>query len=207
MADFSIPSATFDHPHETELIIRRSRFLTSTVHVESLAHGRSFVDRLRQKYADANHNCWACVGGVAGDAGQAAASDDGEPHGTAGKPMLQVLLHSGLGEVCVVVTRWFGGVKLGTGGLVRAYQDSVRENLATLPIKPKRILVKVQFSITYAERTITERLLASHEAEILNFAYGSDITCQVALAEEECAAFQQEMADLTNGRVKLQILA
>ncbi|MBQ7739348.1 MAG: YigZ family protein [Desulfovibrionaceae bacterium] len=206
MADFAIPNSTFDHPHETELVIRRSRFLTSTVHVESLAQGRSFVDLLRQKYNDANHNCWACVGGVAGDSGQAAASDDGEPHGTAGKPMLQVLIHSGIGEVCVVVTRWFGGVKLGTGGLVRAYQDSVRENLATLPTKPKRILLKLKFTINYPERTVTERLLAAHEAEILHLDYGSEITFKIALANEEYDNFNQEMANLTNGRVKIDLI-
>ena len=87
---------------------------------------RAFVEQIRTKHADATHNCWAFVTGAPGHSGQVGFSDDGEPHGTAGRPMLQVLLHCGVGEITMVVTRWFGGVKLGTGGLVRAYQDSVR---------------------------------------------------------------------------------
>ena len=137
MSRFPIPAADAAAPFQTEIIIRRSRFLTHCAHTPGMEAARAFVEQIRTKHADATHNCWAFVAGAPGHSGQVGFSDDGEPHGTAGRPMLQVLLHCGVGEITMVVTRWFGGVKLGTGGLVRAYQDSVRENLATLPLAEK----------------------------------------------------------------------
>ncbi len=155
-----------DAPHRTELIIKRSRFITQSAHVDSLEDGRRFVERVRRAYSDANHNCWACVGAKAGDAGHAASSDDGEPSGTAGKPMLQILLHSGLGEICLVVTRYFGGIKLGTGGLVRAYQDCVRQNLESLPHTEKRVLTALSFEIDYNCLESVQRMLGEEGGEI-----------------------------------------
>ena len=130
MTRYPIPAAGPDRPHRTELLIRRSRFLAQCAHTPGPEAARAFVESIRRANADATHNCWAYAAGAPGQTARIGSSDDGEPHGTAGRPMLQVLLHCGIGEICVVVTRWFGGVKLGTGGLVRAYQDSVRENLA-----------------------------------------------------------------------------
>ncbi|MBQ7585027.1 MAG: YigZ family protein [Desulfovibrionaceae bacterium] len=206
MADFSIPAVSFEHPHTTELIIKRSRFLAQAVHAPSLNQGRAFVESLRLKYPEANHHCWACLGGVPGDTGQAAASDDGEPHGTAGKPMLQILLHSEIGEICVVVTRWFGGIKLGTGGLVRAYQDSVRQNLESLPLKAKRVLVQLGFIISYQEQSKVERLIKAMSGDILQLDYSSHVAMEVALDQEKQETFVQQLQDITNGRIQVKLI-
>ena len=113
-----------------ELEIKRSRFLTSVVPVMDREEAKAAIHEARIRWPDANHHCWAMVAGRPDDVFQQDQSDDGEPRGTAGKPMLNVLLHSGLGNTLVIVTRFFGGVKLGAGGLVRAYSQSVSEALS-----------------------------------------------------------------------------
>ena len=113
MTRYPIPAAGPDRPHRTELLIRRSRFLAQCAHTPGPEAARAFVESIRRANADATHNCWAYAAGAPGQTARIGSSDDGEPHGTAGRPMLQVLLHCGIGEICVVVTRWFGGVKLG----------------------------------------------------------------------------------------------
>ncbi|WP_443825924.1 YigZ family protein, partial [Desulfovibrio sp.] len=166
MSRFPIPAADAAAPFQTEIIIRRSRFLTHCAHTPGMEAARAFVEQIRTKHADATHNCWAFVAGAPGHSGQVGFSDDGEPHGTAGRPMLQVLLHCGVGEITMVVTRWFGGVKLGTGGLVRAYQDSVRENLATLPLAEKVPTVELDVQLDYAHLDRLHRLLPTFEARV-----------------------------------------
>lgn len=118
-ARFSIPAVGPDNPHRTEAVIRRSRFLAQGCHCVSRADAIKFVDAIRAVNPDATHNCWAYQAGAPGDTAAIGSSDDGEPRGTAGRPMLNALLHSGIGQICVVVSRWFGGVKLGVGGLAR----------------------------------------------------------------------------------------
>ena len=119
--------------HRTEQIIKKSRFITSVAHTKTPEEAKQFIEKIRQEFADATHNCWAFNASAAGSTTQIGASDDGEPHGTAGKPMLTVLVHCEIGELTAVVTRYFGGTLLGTGGLVKAYQSSVRQALETLP--------------------------------------------------------------------------
>ena len=119
--------------HRVAEKISRSRFITTIAPADSIDAATAFVDGVRRELADATHYCWAYVVGPPGDTGRVGMSDDGEPHGTAGRPMLTVLLHSGVGDVAVVVTRYYGGTKLGTGGLVRAYSGGVQKALATMP--------------------------------------------------------------------------
>jgi len=115
-----------------ELEIKRSRFLTSITYVIDKAGAKSFIETLRKEFPDANHHCWATIAGSPDDVYQHDQSDDGEPKGTAGKPMLNVLQHSGLGNIVMVVTRYFGGIKLGAGGLVRAYTQCASKALQEL---------------------------------------------------------------------------
>jgi len=103
-----------------ELEIKRSRFITTVEKVSEKQHALRFITEQQKEMPDANHHCWAMIAGQPDDIYQHDQSDDGEPKGTAGKPMLNVLSHSGFGNIVVVVTRYFGGIKLGTGGLVRA---------------------------------------------------------------------------------------
>ncbi len=199
VARYPIPTAGPNQPHCTELLIRRSRFLAQCAHTPGPEAARAFVESIRRANADATHNCWAYVAGAPGHTARIGSSDDGEPHGTAGRPMLQVLLHCGIGEICVVVTRWFGGVKLGTGGLVRAYQDSVRENLAGLTLAEQVPLSRLECTMSYAHLDALRRLLPAFEARVEGEDYQAEVRLCISLPEEQAAAFCRAVAGASNG--------
>lgn len=190
---YPVPQATWDSPYVTELVVRKSRFLTQVCHCSTNAACRDFITSIRGKYPDASHNCWAYVSGSPGAAGTTGYSDDGEPHGTAGKPMLTVLQNSGIGEICAVVTRWFGGIKLGTGGLARAYQTSVKENLATLPLKELIHTQSVMVTLPYAMITTFQKIASNHEAEILSENYAEKATFCLNVPEDRIDEFKTEI--------------
>ena len=119
--------------HRVETEVRRSRFVATLAPVATVDEAHAFVRAMNDEFADATHNCWAFVVGPPGSTARIGMSDAGEPRGTAGRPMLTALLHGGVGDVAAVVTRWYGGTKLGTGGLARAYAGAVVEALAALP--------------------------------------------------------------------------
>lgn len=121
-----LPSGGFFREEET---VKRSRFIVTVGRAASPEAAHAFIEKIREEHSQATHNCWAFNAGEPGSTAQVGASDDGEPKGTAGRPMLTAVLHSGIGEVVVVVTRYFGGILLGTGGLVRAYQGSAQLGL------------------------------------------------------------------------------
>ena len=142
---YKIPANQYRH----EEIIKRSRFITTLAHASSANEANTFVASIKKEFPDASHNCWAYVAGAPGDTARIGMSDDGEPHGTAGKPMLNVLLHSDIGEIVAVVTRYFGGTKLGSGGLVKAYSGSVKNSLEGLLLIEKRQLVSLILNFEY----------------------------------------------------------
>lgn len=202
MSRYPVPIASPEAPHQAEIIIRRSRFLAHCARTTGHAEARAFVDAIRTLHADATHNCWAYVAGPPGDTAEIGFSDDGEPHGTAGRPMLQVLLHCGIGEICVVATRWFGGVKLGTGGLVRAYQDSVRAVLADLPQEERvpRCLARVQVDFAHLDRL--HRLLPEMEARLRDEDYAARATLTISLPSARREEFVALLASRTDGRAR-----
>lgn len=201
-ARYPIPLAEL---HRTELVLRRSQFITSTAHAPNTERARAFIERIRQEFPDATHNCWAFAANAPGQTAQAGFSDDGEPHGTAGRPMLTVLLHSGIGEIVSVVTRYFGGVKLGTGGLVRAYQSAVRENLDSLPQQQRIIAAQLTLTLDYAHVDKVRRLLPAFEAHIHNENYQAQVSLHLALPVEHVPLFQQHLADCSNGTAQVQV--
>ncbi len=205
MNRYPIPAASAEQPWRTELVIRRSRFITHCAHTPGPDAARAFIESIRREHASATHNCWAFVGGAPGHSGQVGFSDDGEPHGTAGRPMLQVLLHCGIGEICMVVTRYFGGVKLGTGGLVRAYQDSVRENLQNLPQAERVPSLVLTVSLAYAHVDKVRRLLPEFEAVVLAEDYGAEASLRLRLPEALQASFVDAVAARTDGRAVFRI--
>ena len=146
-----------------EEVILRSRFITSAAPAATSEAACAFIAEIRAEFADASHNCYAFVAGPPGSTGQIGMSDDGEPSGTAGRPMMAVLLGSGVGDVAVVVTRYFGGIKLGTGGLVRADSAGVKAVLAALPVTEKIVYVELIASGPYNWVTPVARLLLEHE--------------------------------------------
>ena len=199
MSRYPIPHLPPEGMHRTESVIRRSRFLASTAHTPSVESARLFVERVKKEFPDATHNCWAFVAGPPGTTAQVGFSDDGEPHGTAGRPMLTALLHGGVGELTAVVTRYFGGVKLGTGGLVRAYQGAVQENLECLPRRERIVPQRLHVIVDYPHVDRLRRLLPAFEATVEEEVFTADAAFTVLLPEEQTEAFVLALAEQTDG--------
>ncbi len=197
---YPIPGQT----HRVEEEIRRSRFITTVAHTPSLEEARAFVAQMKEEFADASHNCWAYVVGPPGNTAQVGMSDDGEPHGTAGRPMLTVLLHSGIGDITAVVTRYFGGTLLGKGGLVKAYSGGVQYALESLPLAERVEKVTLTVVIDYASLTLFQRMLPDFEADILAETFAADITYRLALPAAGLDAFSEAVIGLTNGQALIE---
>jgi len=188
------------HRHREELLIERSRFLCTIQRAATVADAQAFVKSMQHEFADATHNCWAYVAGAPASTSQIGLSDDGEPHGTAGRPMLTVLLHSGLGEIAAVVTRWYGGVKLGTGGLARAYGGAVQHALTTLPTVMRVDTIALQLVVDYGVITPVQQLLASLEAKLIAEHYTQTVMYDIELPRDLEGALRAHLADLTRGQ-------
>ena len=200
---YPIPRPVWPDCHETTLLVKRSRFLTHAARAGSPAEAKAFIEAVSQKHADATHNCWAYVAGPPGSTARIGASDDGEPHGTAGRPMLQVLLHSGIGDVACVATRWFGGIKLGTGGLVRAYQDCVLQCLESLPCIEKVETVRLLVESDYAQLDRVKRLASQFAVSPPAEAYAEKVALSLEVARSDAGAFARALAEATDGRALL----
>lgn len=180
--------------------MKRSRFITTLDRANDADSARVVVDEMRATYADASHNCWAFLVGPPGSTGTIGMSDDGEPHGTAGRPMLNVLVHSELGDAVVVVTRYFGGTKLGKGGLVRAYSSGVQHALAVVDVAEKVDLTTIRVRIDYSFVEQIKRILPDHEAELSGEDYGSDATFLLSLPTERVEGLSGTLQNLTSGK-------
>jgi uncharacterized YigZ family protein len=179
--------------------VKRSRFITTIGPAPTLEAARAFVAVVSAQFVDASHNCWAYVVGAPGSTSQVGMSDDGEPHGTAGRPMLNVLLHCGVGDIAAVVTRYFGGTLLGTGGLVKAYSGGVQLALQQLPVLEKVAYAELLVVVDYSAVTPMQRLLPQFEAEILRQEFAADATFYVKLPAEYAETFTTHLVELTNG--------
>lgn len=179
--------------------IKRSRFITTVGPAPSLEAARASIAQVSAEFADASHNCWAYVVGPPGSTSQIGMSDAGEPHGTAGRPMLNVLLHSGVGDIVAVVTRYFGGTLLGTGGLVKAYSGGVQLGLQALPVVEKVAMAEVVVVIDYGAVTPFQRLLPDFEAEVVRQEFAADATFVIRLPEEKVDALSAQVVELTSG--------
>jgi uncharacterized YigZ family protein len=190
--------------HRAEAVIERSRFIASLGHAQDAAAARAFIDEVRAEHAGATHNCWAYVAGPPGSTAAIGMSDAGEPHGTAGRPMLDVLLHSGVGEVVAVVTRYYGGVKLGRGGLARAYGGCVQEALATLPRAQQIERVQLVVTVAYGDVDVLRRLLDDAGADVLDERYEHIVAYRVQVPLPRAEEFRRLLQDRTAGRARLQ---
>jgi len=189
----------------TEIQVVNSRFIATAAPVFSVAEAKEFVARIRREFADATHNVPAYVVGH-GATVIAHCHDDGEPSGTAGRPALAVLQGSGLGDVAVVVTRYFGGTKLGTGGLVRAYGDAVRAILAELPRAEKVPTHTVLVAMPYSHYERVRHVVQAHGGQILDEEFAADVTIEARLAVERYAAFQAALQELSQGGLESEII-
>lgn len=185
-----------------ELDIKRSRFITTVDYVEDRSASKHLIASVRQRYPDANHHCWAMLAGAPDDLFGQDQSDDGEPKGTAGKPMLNVLQHSGLGHVVVVVTRYFGGIKLGAGGLVRAYSQSVSEALAQLETTQKYIQFKWSLRVPYTLFDTLEHKLAATSIEMGDKRFEDVVHVELLVPSSEDAALENVLKELGHGKIE-----
>lgn len=185
--------------HRVEEVIRGSRFITTVGRTPNEAAARAFVAEIGQEFADATHNCWAYVAGPPGSTARVGMSDDGEPHGTAGRPMLETLLHARVGEVGAVVTRYFGGTKLGRGGLGRAYAGGVKRALASLPTQERVVRVPVLIKVGYETLDPLFRFLDSVKGQREEETYGAAASLRVAVPPAALAELERVVADLTSG--------
>jgi uncharacterized YigZ family protein len=189
----------------TEIRVVNSRFIASLAPAGSVDEARAFINRIKAEFADATHNVPVFLIGH-GDSVTAHCSDDGEPSGTAGRPALAVLQGSGLGDVVIVITRYFGGTKLGTGGLVRAYSDAVRSALEKVE-RSARVMtdtVMVAFPYTYLEHI--RRIASSCNGEILQEEFMADVTVTARFRVEDTPEFQAQVMELTSGAVSVEVI-
>lgn len=187
---------------EGEIVEKKSRFIATTLPVHSEEEALAFIEATKKKYWDARHNCFAYVIGERNEL--ARCSDDGEPQGTAGKPMLDVLLGEEIHNVAVVVTRYFGGVLLGTGGLVRAYSGATKEGLASSVIITKMYGVKLQVQTDYTGLGKIQYILGQRGIKILDSQYTDKVELTVLLRKEDTASVEAEITEGTNGQAKLE---
>ncbi len=185
--------------HRVEQVIDRSRFICTVERVRASAEAQAFIREMNVEFPDASHNCWAYIAGIPGSTDRIGLSDDGEPHGTAGRPMFTVLSHSGIGEIAAVVTRFFGGIKLGTGGLVRAYSGAVQQALTSLPTIERVDTVIVTFSVGYNFVGALQQILSTTDAEILEQHFGVDVALRVSIPRERVGALTDAVQNLVRG--------
>lgn len=185
-----------------ELEIKRSRFITCIACVDDKAAAKVFIQWVRDAWPDANHHCWAMVAGAPDDVYQQDQSDDGEPKGTAGKPMLNVLQHSNLGNTAVVVTRYFGGIKLGAGGLVRAYTQSVSTALNQVVTVEKHIQRTWSLKVPYALFDSLEHKLRDTNVHIGQKQFEQLVHVELLVPESESASLATLLENVGHGAIE-----
>jgi uncharacterized YigZ family protein len=188
-----------------EIIVSNSRFIATAAPVFSVEQAREFIHEMKHEFSDATHNVPVFLIGN-GASVTAHSSDDGEPSGTAGRPALAVLQGSGLGDIAVVVTRYFGGTKLGTGGLVRAYTDSVKAVLEILPRAEKVATHTVMLAVPYPIFEQTRLLIQKYNGKTLDEEFSADVTLSVQFVAENLDPFNGELNELTRGQIQAEIV-
>ena len=189
-------SFSLTSPAHHELVIKKSRFIACIEPVAGREEAQARVAALKAEHPDAAHVCWALLAG-----GQSAAHDDGEPSGTAGRPMLEVLRHQQLEGVMASVVRYFGGVKLGAGGLVRAYTDAVAQALLKVekvPLIPQTTLV---CTVPYALEGMVRREVDLAKAQLLKVEHSSGVCLTFSLPQSEAESMVVRLNDLGHGQL------
>lgn len=173
-----VPKGVYQH----EYVVKKSRFIARVVPVQSREEVKLAVKQSREDYPDAGHHCWAYLLGKPEDASNAGMNDDGEPAGTAGRPILNILQHGHLGDILVIVIRYFGGIKLGAGGLVRAYGTATQLALQDAPSKLYQRLTEVTAHADFAKEQALRYWLGQAEGQVLSVDYSDRVTMTLGLA-------------------------
>ena len=185
-----------------EIIEKKSRFIATVRPVKTEEEALAFLEEMKKKYWDARHNCFVYSVGLNRE--YTRCSDDGEPSGTAGRPMLDVILGEDIYNVAVVVTRYFGGVLLGTGGLVRAYSKAVQEGLAASRIIEKRWGISLKVTTDYTGIGKIQYIAGERSIPILNSEYTDKVVLELLIPSDEADAVQKAITEGTNGRARME---
>ena len=187
---------------EGEIVEKKSRFIGQISPVSSEEEAYAFVEKIKKKHYAARHNCFAFSVGV--DQPLLRFSDDGEPQGTAGKPILEVITSSEIHNICIVVTRYFGGTLLGTGGLVRAYTDASKEALSHCETKLMERLVPADIRTDYTDMGRIQYILGNNNVKILDTIYADDVLLKINLRKYEVDRIIGEIIDATSARAEIE---
>jgi uncharacterized YigZ family protein len=191
-----------DGEARAELVIKNSVFVGTIAHAANATLAHAHIDRVRSRYKDADHNAWAYII-AGGPQAEVASWDDGEPGGTAGRPMLAVIEGHGLVEAVVVGTRYFGGIKLGTGGLVRAYGECVRRALETLPVAEMVYYHRAVISVDYALYGMLKYALPRHGVLMDDETFRVVVDLTISIPPETLEAVTGLLSEASNGSVRL----
>lgn len=179
-----------------EIEIKKSRFISYARHIHNREQGMDWLDHLKSEYPDARHHCWAYLLGNPACAVNAGMGDDGEPSGTAGKPILNVLQHKGIGDIMIIVVRYFGGVKLGAGGLTRAYGQAAQAVMEVLPIQQQVDMVSLNLSCDFSQEQGVRHQLHLVEGLIEQVEYAQQVVIQVSFPKERTDHFCEYLSSL-----------
>jgi len=168
---------------QAEIEIKKSRFIAFAKGIQTRAEGMAWVEEMKAAYPDARHHCWAYILGDPVCATNAGMGDDGEPSGTAGKPILNVLQHKDVGDVMVIVVRYFGGIKLGAGGLTRAYSRSAQAVMEILPTNQQVPLTSVKIDCDFSQEQPIRHLLSTLEGQVESIDYGNQVSMEALLPD------------------------
>ncbi|MBX7153254.1 YigZ family protein [bacterium] len=193
---------TIHDENQSEIKVKGSKFIATAAHAASPEEAEAFITRISKKYFDATHNCYAYHIGF-GASPIFRYNDDGEPSGTAGKPIYQAVLSKQLTDIVIVVTRYFGGTKLGTGGLVRAYGDAALAVIAQCPIVTEIIYESLMIRFPYEETNTVMRLISSVEGKITETHYEHNTEMNVQVRTGKMDYFKSNLIDLTRGRAEI----
>ena len=182
---------------------KKSKFITFLTEVKTKEDALVLLENISNREAGASHNCYAYIIGDPHSPVAIHCSDDGEPTGTAGRPLLNILLHENIGNVLVVVTRYFGGVKLGSGGLVRAYAGGLKAALGEVVLTEFRKQKRLTITFHYQFEGSIRRLVEDHSASIVTTVYAGDVCFSLDILERNLASFMTELAEITAGQAVL----
>ncbi len=174
--------------------VKKSRFIAYASYADSRDEALAYLSQLKQEFPDARHHCWAYMIGEPISPNLVAMSDDGEPSGTAGKPILNVLQHKNIGDVMLIVVRYFGGIKLGAGGLVRAYSSAAQQVMDELETKTKIFLEEVEVAGPFPIEQKIRHWLSSKEGEVLGVQYSDEVRMTISVREKEVGALKALVA-------------
>lgn len=183
--------------------IKKSRFITYLAHTEGIDAAKVFIESIKVQYPDARHHCWAFVAGRPDDSQKLGFSDDGEPTGTAGKPMIAQLLGSEIGEITCVCVRYFGGIKLGTGGLVKAYGNGTHQAIKLLQTKIKVPQKIFNLSCDYSQISLVEQFVSQSEGQIIHSDYAERVALRISLPATLEQLVGDKLRDMSRGSLEL----